>query len=64
MKVEKAYTIGVFECSKDIVFINRTRSIVPATGISNAYRKGWPTSEKFLDISPVCAMKIEAEAEW
>jgi len=62
MEVEKAYAIGVLKCSKDIIFIAKRNAL--AHSIVNDDRKGWPATQIFPDRSPVCATKLDVEAEW
>jgi len=63
MEVEKAYTIGVLECSKDIILIVKRNGLANAI-VVNDDRKGWPAIQIFPDRSPICATKLETETEW
>ena len=57
-----AYTIGVLKCCQDIIFIGTVGALV--TSVVNSDRKFWPAAQKFLDIDPSGAVKIDREAEW
>ena len=62
VKVDMVYAIGVLKCYQEIIFIFRIDAL--ATGVGNSDRKCWPATQKFVNINPFGAVKLDREVEW
>ena len=58
------YTIGVLQCSDDIVFIVRRNAELGIGIVINNYREGWPDTEILPDRTSICAENPEIETVW
>ena len=62
MKADVAHTIGVLECSNDVV-LSSWPNLAPEIAVFNVDRKGW-LDRKILDASSGCAENSEIKTEW
>ena len=56
------YTVAELKRCQEIVFIRKIDA--PAVGVINSDRKCWLATQKFFDMNPICAVKIDKESEW